>query len=120
MRDRLGEVPDLLLHLELSDDEARSRLIARQQCLECGASFGLANPSRSTVCDACGGELTRRADDEPDAIDRRLQSFFDELPRLLGHYSAAIVTIDASSPLTQVEMAALRAVNAENEWQTRS
>jgi adenylate kinase len=53
------------------------RLSSRRICLNCGASYNLRTnpPSTPDVCDRCGERLTRRPDDEPAVVRRRLEVY---------------------------------------------
>ena len=58
------------LYLSISDDEIMRRLSGRLTCRRCGQTWHETSspPARAGVCDRCGGELFRRADDEPATI----------------------------------------------------
>ena len=60
------------LEVRLSDEEAIVRLSIRAHCEDCGANFG----SSEDVCPKCGSKnISRRADDTPEAISKRLDNF---------------------------------------------
>jgi adenylate kinase len=61
----------------LDDAVLVRRLSGRRTCSKCGAIWHIENrPTRKDgVCDQCGGNLTHRADDRPEAIEKRLQEF---------------------------------------------
>lgn len=60
------------LEVRLSNEEALARLSIRAQCGDCGANFG----SKEDVCPKCGStNVSRRADDTPEAISKRLENF---------------------------------------------
>jgi adenylate kinase len=60
------------LEVRLSDTEALARLSIRAHCEDCGANFG----SKKNVCPKCGStNVSRRADDMPEAISKRLENF---------------------------------------------
>lgn len=62
----------LVLEIRLSDEEARTRLGSRAQCGDCGFLFS----GSEDVCPKCGStNIIRRADDVPEAIEKRLQNF---------------------------------------------
>ncbi len=46
-------------------------------------------PKRDMICDACGGELIRRKDDNPEAIRERLKVYHLHEKGLLSHYENA-------------------------------
>lgn len=52
----------------------------RRVCTGCGSSYHLMTrpPRIKGVCDRCGRILTRRTDDAPDTVRRRLQLYHQE------------------------------------------
>jgi adenylate kinase len=60
------------LEVRLSNEEALERLSMRAKCEDCGANFG----SKKDVCPKCDStNVSRRADDTPEAISKRLENF---------------------------------------------
>ncbi|MGE0795362.1 MAG: adenylate kinase family protein [Acidimicrobiia bacterium] len=74
--DAAGRI-DLALHLSVPRALALERLSLRVVCLDCGL------PGTAARCPACGGDTERRADDTPDAIERRLATFDSETGPLI-------------------------------------
>lgn len=64
------------------------RLTSRRVCKSCGSSYNiLFGPPRSPgVCDACGGELYQRADDQEDTIQNRLGVYMRETEPVVEYY----------------------------------
>lgn len=77
---------DAVVSLEVDEDEVVRRLGSRRMCTKCGA-IGTGGEAAKT-CASCGGELVTRADDQPDAIRRRLQVYKDQTEPLIEYYSA--------------------------------
>lgn len=71
---------DLAILLEVDDETVVRRMEERRVCGRCGASYHLTArpPKIPGVCDRCGNPLTRRADDVPDTVRRRLQRYHQE------------------------------------------
>jgi adenylate kinase len=94
------------LYLAVSDDEIVRRLSGRLTCRGCGRTWHETSkpPSQPGVCDACGGELFRRADDEPDTIRRRIAAFHKMIGALLDFYAGTerLVEIPAEGPVHEV------------------
>lgn len=70
--------PDAILYLEVLDEESKRRISYRRICSECKLNYNLItqlpqNPKG--VCDTCGGELVRRADDTPELVEERLKNY---------------------------------------------
>ncbi len=52
------------------------RLSSRRVCEDCGAIYSTSLPPTSPwTCDNCGGKVVQRADDTPDAINKRLEAY---------------------------------------------
>lgn len=71
---------DTAIDIEISDDEAITRIGGRLVCKNCGAGYHInyKKPRNTGVCDTCGGELARRSDDEPDAVVKRLKIYHEQ------------------------------------------
>ena len=68
---------DVVLNLDVPDEVIVTRLSARLQCKNCGTIFNevTLKPKLTGKCDKCGGELFKRADDQPDVVSERLKVF---------------------------------------------
>jgi adenylate kinase len=84
----LGCAVKQALYLAISDDEIVRRLSSRLTCRTCGRTYHETSkpPAQRAACDACGGELFRRADDEPATIRRRIAVFHGMISPLLNFY----------------------------------
>jgi len=76
-----------------------ARLTGRRTCGACGAIWHVQfKPTvEPTRCDKCGGPLQQRADDQPEAVDERLQVFAVQTEPLLAYYRqrGVLVELDA-------------------------
>jgi adenylate kinase len=77
---------DAVLALDAPEPVLVERLTGRQTCSACGATFNRAtNPARvEGLCDACGGRLITRPDDQPETVRRRLQAYQAATAPVLG------------------------------------
>ena len=77
-----------------------SRLTGRRVCRGCGAVYHVVNipPRRAGLCDACGGELYQRADDQEATIANRLDVYERQTAPLIAYY-------DRQGVLTRVDAA---------------
>lgn len=79
---------DFVIYLELSEAEVVNRLSNRRQCEKCGRVYNLASqpPQAPDKCDADGGRLAQRNDDQPDTVRKRLMVFNDLTQPLIAYY----------------------------------
>jgi adenylate kinase len=86
-----GSRIDGLLVLEVAEDELVERISGRLTCPQGHPWHATANPPAvEGVCDACGGSLSRRADDEPDVVRNRYRNvYLAQTEPVRGHYRAA-------------------------------
>jgi adenylate kinase len=77
---------DAVLALDAPEPVLVERLTGRQTCSACAATFNRAtNPARlEGHCDACGGRLITRPDDQPETVRRRLQAYQAATAPVLG------------------------------------
>ena len=108
-----GCTVDGALFLKVPDDEVIRRLASRLMCGDCGSSFSAAThpPKRESTCDACGGPLSRRTDDAPETVRRRLAIYNEGAATLTAYYRTrgALIEIDGHAPEDQVADALLTA-----------
>jgi adenylate kinase len=99
--------------IQAADEEIVKRLTARRVCRNCGAVYNLVfnPPSVEGVCDACGGELYQRDDDNPETVRNRLFTYYKETSPLIGYYfaKALLAEVDGEQVIETVQ-ADLRAV----------
>lgn len=76
------------INLDVADDEVVRRLSGRRQCRKCGTGFHVLfrTPAREGICDACGGLLEQRDDDNEKTIRERLAVYNRQTAPLLGFY----------------------------------
>ncbi len=93
--------------LEVGDEAVINRLAGRRVCRDCQAMYHVAYspPAVEGKCDQCGGELYRRADDEPETVRNRLFVYYKQTAPLVGYYYAhrVLVTIDGDRPMEEVQ-----------------
>jgi len=77
-----------VLYFKAADEVLMARLTGRRNCSSCGAIWHIeSNPTKvEGECDGCGGELQQRADDRPEATQRRLQAFHAQTAEPLTAY----------------------------------
>ncbi len=79
---------DRAISLVLPVDDLVERLSGRLTCLACGASYHVKYrpPAKDDICDECGHDLVKRADDEPDSIRQRLKVYHAKTEPLIDYY----------------------------------
>lgn len=91
---------DWAISFELDRAELLNRLGGRMVCKNCGAVYHRVNrpPQVEGVCDLCGGAVVVRPDDEPAAIERRLDLYEEQTAPLIAYYEARNILrkLDAS------------------------
>jgi adenylate kinase len=78
------------INLDVPDEEVVKRIAGRRQCRTCGTGFHMMfkQPHKEGVCDACGGELYQRADDNENTVRQRLETYKKQTEPLLGYYES--------------------------------
>ena len=96
-----------VIYLELSDEIAMNRMLARRLCLSCGIDFNLLSkrPKKEGACDSCEKELVKRNDDNEEAIKNRLALFHAETQPLKKFFDklGLLVVIDANATIEEVD-----------------
>lgn len=94
-----GEI-DLVINIVVEPDVLVERLTGRRVCRDCGANHHLRfnAPSRQGVCDACGGELYQRDDDNEETVRNRLDVYSRQTEPLIAYYrpGGRLVSVDGS------------------------
>ncbi len=91
---------DAALDLTLPSDVLVEKACARRVCGDCGKGYNLADinrdgivmgpllPRKEGMCDKCGGELQRRADDTEETVLRRLALYAEQTQPLVDFYAS--------------------------------
>jgi adenylate kinase len=112
-----GGALEHVVALEVARDEVVSRLGGRRTCSQCGKLFHVrfSPPSKDGKCDACGGALTIRKDDEEDTIRARLEVYERQTAPLLEYYRdrSLLREINGTGSPAEVTERILAALGAE-------
>jgi adenylate kinase len=79
---------DMVINLNVPDRVIVDRLSARVQCKNCGSIYNerTLKPRIAGKCDKCGGELFKRADDQPNVILERLKIYKETSAPVIDYY----------------------------------
>lgn len=86
--DIAGEKPlDVVIDLDVAREVVLERITARRVCRDCGTNYtATGNERQPWICEVCGGDVLQRADDHPDAVNRRLDLYEEQTAPLVEHY----------------------------------
>lgn len=97
---------DIVINFEVGKDTLIERLTGRRICKDCGASYHIVNipPKQEGICDACGGELIQRADDNIETVENRINVYDEQTAPLIGYYKEAgnLADFNGEEPLEVV------------------
>ena len=102
-----GKPLDVIVHLDVPREVVVARLSERRVCVKDGAHiYSVAKPpSALWVCDECGGNVVQRDDDNPEAINKRLDTYERDTRPIRDFYKASghqVVTVDGVGPNDEV------------------
>ena len=113
IKGRGGRLTHVFL-LECPREVVIQRLTGRRICRKCGTNFHIVNvpPRKPGVCDACGGELYQRPDDQEATIIKRLDVYIRQTESLVARYTAQglLVRVDSSHSPEQLGVDILKAL----------
>lgn len=88
--DGLDRPLEAVLVIDVPDDLLVERITGRRSCPACGRVFHVKylKPRKAGVCDACGAELTQRADDTEAVVRERLGAYHRQTAPVIEYYVA--------------------------------
>ena len=97
---------DKVIALIVDEEEVVKRLSSRRVCVACGATYNTSGnmPKVVDVCDACGGKVIQRADDNTGTIRNRLKVYNEQTTPLIEYYSSCkiLAQINGTRPMEEV------------------
>jgi adenylate kinase len=84
----LGQALQAVLWIDLDIDVLMERLEGRRTCMACGQQYNVYTnpPTVDGMCDKCGGQVRRRADDNEETIHNRFRAHESLVAPLLEYY----------------------------------
>jgi adenylate kinase len=109
-----GESIDAVIEIDVPLEKLVARLSGRWICPNCGATYHAEfnPPTVAGTCDRCGSALIQRADDTPEAIQRRLDLYFEQTEPLLAYYRdrGLLRRVDGDGEIEAVTVAIAEAI----------
>ncbi len=114
----LGRHVHTVIYLKVPRQELLQRLAGRYICRANQHVYNIYTrpPKIPGRCDLDGSELYQRSDDVGEAVQRRLDIFFNQTIRLLDYYKEQekVVEVDGNQTIEQVQHALVDAVRTHN------
>lgn len=108
---------DIVINLKVEKEALIKRLTGRRVCKDCGASYHIINvpPKKEGICDACGGELIQRKDDNLETVENRINVYEEQTAPLIGYYKEAgsLVDFNGEASLDEVFDAIVQAIGEQ-------
>jgi adenylate kinase len=110
----VGKQIDLAIYLQVPREELLKRLSGRYICRAKQHVYNINThmPKVAGVCDIDGSELYQRSDDTGEAVQKRLDIFFNETIRLLDYYGnqKKLVEVDGNQDINKVQQSLLSVI----------
>lgn len=109
--DSITEIEAVII-LDIPDELAVRRLAARRICVGCTVPLYGAPQDIKKPCGDCGGKLEQRADDQPEAVKRRLELYHAQTEPLIEYYRprGIVHVVDGSKGIQPVFKNLLKAL----------
>jgi adenylate kinase len=105
---------DNVVSFEVNRRELVARLSGRLVCSNCGASYHEQSklPKQQGICDLCGGVVAKRADDKPEVVEHRLDTFLASTKPVAEYYQSLgrLKVVQAEGSESQVFERILKAI----------
>jgi adenylate kinase len=105
---------DLAIYLQVPREELLKRLSGRYICRANQHVYNINShpPKVAGVCDIDGSELYQRSDDTGEAVQKRLDIFFNETIRLLDYYGnqKKLVEVDGNQDIERLQQSLLSVI----------
>lgn len=110
-----GESILAVIEISAPRDVLVQRLSGRRVCPNCGSTYHVEfdPPKVDSICDNCGHTVIQRADDTPEAIERRLSLYDEKTAPLLKYYEdrGLLTRVDGNRDMDSVSADLIRIIN---------
>jgi adenylate kinase len=104
--EEMGKKIEYVLALIVPDEELVTRLTGRRTCKNCGMMYHIKfkPPKVEGKCDACGGELYQRPDDNEETVRNRLKVYHNQTAPLIEYYrkKGVLFEVDGSKNIDEI------------------
>jgi adenylate kinase len=111
----LGRTINLALLVSVDVDALIQRLVGRRTCLNCGQMYNVfySPPHIDGRCDACGGRLRHRSDDNEETIGNRLRVYEAQTHPVIAYYGEQdkLRTVQGVGEISDIFNAVVRIVD---------
>lgn len=101
MMKRLGKDTGVVINMTIPNDLLLKRITGRRMCKGCGSIYNIYNdklsPKEEGICDNCGGSLYQRDDDNPEAMKKRVDTYFEVTAPLIDYYNNKKILYEVDS-----------------------
>lgn len=119
--DKIGKPLDFVLCMEANTQLILTRLTGRRVCRKCGAVYHMTNkpPKKTDVCDACGGELYQRSDDNEVTIRKRIDVYELSTRPIIDYYErqGKLIRISGEKETEDVRVDLIKMLNEKEQHQ---
>lgn len=117
-----GEELTAVIAIDVPRPTLVERLAGRRVCSACGRVYNIFSdpPAADGVCDVCGGTVSQRADDTPEAVAKRLDLYDIETAPLVDRYEeqGLVKRVDGNRPIDLVTESIVAAIQSRTEQST--
>jgi adenylate kinase len=107
----------VVIEIEVDPEQIIERMLSRLTCSGCGCVYntGSLRPKTEGACDACGGRLIHRSDDNETVIRERFRTFNDQTFPLRHYFKqlGVYTRVDGMRPLDEVTLDILSVLDTE-------
>src|SRR5215216_5972389 len=111
-----GDNLTAVIAIDVPRETLIKRLAGRRVCSACGRVYNILSdpPAVDGVCDVCGGRVSQRADDTPDAVAKRLDLYERETSPLVERYEGQglVEHVNGNRPIDDVTESIVAAIRS--------
>lgn len=97
---------DAVINIAVKEETIIKRLSSRRTCSKCGAVYNIIHnpPKKKAICDTCNSALIQRADDKPQTIHKRMETYRKQTEPLIAFYKRKklLLEVDGEQKIEKV------------------